>query len=275
MSKKKILLIEDTPETIDIIRKVLTNNNYDVFISTDGKSAIPKAEMNLPNLILLDILMPGIDGYETCKRLKSNATTKNIPIIFMSALAEAFDKVKAFDVGAVDYVIKPINVQELLSRINTHLSINQLQQDLEEANKKLEQTVAQRTQALTTTSRILHLNEQKYQFLFNNLLAGVIFTDVETGLLLDCNKKAVAIAGYNSKEQCIAEYNFQNNFVDPNKRQYFVDKILEAGKLENFELNIYKKDRTKIWIQVYTYYNRDNNWLESIFIDITDRKEAN
>ncbi|NOQ27798.1 MAG: response regulator [Bacteroidales bacterium] len=274
MSKKKILLVEDTPETIDIIRKVLTNNNYDVFISTDGESAIPKAEMNLPNLILLDILMPGIDGYETCKRLKANATTKDIPIIFMSALAEAFDKVKAFDVGAVDYVIKPINVQELLSRINTHLSINQLQQDLEEANKKLEQTVAQRTQALTTTSRILHLNEQKYQFLFNNLLAGVIFTDVETGLLLDCNKKAVSIAGYNSKEQCIAEYNFQDNFVDPKQRQYFVDKIIEAGKLEKYELNIFKKDKTKIWIEAYTYFNKDNNWLESIFIDITDRKEA-
>lgn len=275
MSKKKILLIEDTPETIDIIRKVLTNNNYDVFISTDGKSAIPKAEINLPNLILLDILMPGIDGYETCKRLKANATTKDIPIIFMSALAEAFDKVKAFDVGAVDYVIKPINVQELLSRINTHLSISQLQKDLEEANKKLEQTVAQRTQALSTTSKILHLNEQKYQFLFNNLLAGVIFTDIETGLLLDCNKKAVSIAGYSSKEQCIAEYNFQNNFVDPKQRQYFLDKILEAGKLEKYELNIFKKDKTKIWIEVYTYFNKDNNWLESIFIDITDRKEAN
>jgi len=92
MNKKKILLVEDTHPTIDLIREILSKVNYDVFISTNGESGISKAEINLPDLILLDILMPGIDGFETCKRLKSNDKTKDIPIIFMSALAESFDK---------------------------------------------------------------------------------------------------------------------------------------------------------------------------------------
>ncbi|MDA3954293.1 MAG: response regulator [Bacteroidales bacterium] len=274
MSNKTILVIEDTHETIEIIRKVLTNNNYNVAISTDGESAIQKAEMDLPDLILLDIMMPGIDGYETCKRLKDNDITKDIPVIFTSALAEAFDKVKAFKLGAVDYIIKPINVEELLARINTHLTVRQLQHDLQEVNKKLEKTVSDRTQALATTSKIMHLNDQKYRFLFNNLLAGIVFTNVDDGSVLDCNNKAVAMFGYNNKEQCLANYNFQKNYVNPEQRNYFAEQIIKNGKLENFELNLFKNDNSKIWIEVSTYYNKENNWFESIFIDITDRKKS-
>ena len=148
MTKKKILLVDDTPSTINVIRTVLSDANYDVFIATKGELAISKAEINLPDLILLDILMPGIDGFETCKRLKSNNKTKNIPIVFISALAESFDKVKAFKLGAADYITKPINNEELLARVNTHIRLNYLQKELSEANTVLEQKVDQRTKQL-------------------------------------------------------------------------------------------------------------------------------
>ena len=270
---KKILLVEDTPETIIIISKVLNNNDYEVIVSNDGNSAIIEAEKNIPDLILLDIMMPGITGYETCEKLKANKITKDIPVIFTSALAEAFDKVKAFRIGAVDYIPKPVNVEELLARISTHLTISQLRLELEETNKKLEDTVKERTHALTTTSKIMHIQEQKYRFLFNNLLAGIVFTSVEDGRILDCNKKAFSDFGYINKEQCIANYNFQKNYVDPEQRQFIVKQIIEHGKLENYELNLYTNDGTKVWLNLSTYHNKDNKWFESIFIDITDRKE--
>lgn len=273
MSKKKILLIEDTPETIDIIRKVLNNNNYDVFISTDGELSIEKAEMNTPDLILLDILMPKIDGYETCKRLKDNPKTKDIPVIFMSALADAFDKVKAFKLGAVDYITKPLNVEELLVRISTHLTIRQLQADLEATNNQLEQTIQQRTRALATTSKIMHYNDQKYKFLFNNLLAGIVFTNLENGKFLDLNKRAYSLLGFASKEECIAKFHFSKNYVNPEQREVLLEKIKKEGKIENIELQIYKKDKTKIWVELSSYHNKDNSWLETVFVDITHRKK--
>ena len=122
MSKKKILLIEDTPETIDIIRKVLSNNNYDVFISTDGESSIEKADMNKPDLILLDILMPGIDGYETCKRLKENKSTKDIPVVFLSAYANKDEIRQGLALGADEYLTKPISPDVLADRVSYILS---------------------------------------------------------------------------------------------------------------------------------------------------------
>jgi formate hydrogenlyase transcriptional activator len=133
-----ILIVDDTPHNISILFDVLTKSGYKVLVATDGKSALEQAVYALPDLILLDIMMPGVSGFETCRLLKSKPATQGIPVIFMTALTETINKVNGFNMGAVDYITKPFEIHEVLSRIGTHLALATLRQ-------KLEQLVSDRT----------------------------------------------------------------------------------------------------------------------------------
>ena len=145
-----ILIVDDNPTNLEILVKFLSRQGFEVLVAMDGEGAIEQISHSRPDLILLDVMMPGIDGFETCRRLKLNKETADIPVIFMTALTETEDKVKGFSVGAVDYVTKPIHHEEVLARIATHLTIRSLQRRLEEANKTLEQRVDERTGELRT-----------------------------------------------------------------------------------------------------------------------------
>ncbi len=131
-SKPSILLVDDTPTNLEILVQVFDKQGYEVFVATDGESALEQISATRPDLILLDVMMPGLDGFETCQRLKANPATADIPVIFMTALTETLDKVKGFQVGAVDYVTKPIQHEEVLARVTTHLKLRSLQQHLEQ-----------------------------------------------------------------------------------------------------------------------------------------------
>src|ERR671933_372037 len=142
-----ILIVDDTPTNLGMLCDFLTDSGFEVLVATDGESAIEQVLYAQPNLILLDILMPGIDGFETCRRVKANPSTKDIPVIFMTALGETVDKVRGFQVGAVDYVTKPIQPEEVLARITNHLTIQNLQNQLQQQNLRLQQEVDERQQA--------------------------------------------------------------------------------------------------------------------------------
>ena len=143
-AQNTILIVDDMPNNLGALLDYLTDFGFEVLVAEDGESAIEQVEYALPDLILLDVLMPGIDGFETCSRLKSNQTTKDIPVIFMTALSDAEDKVKGFSVGGVDYVTKPIQQAEVLARVTTHLSIRNLQQKLQQQNECLQQEICDR-----------------------------------------------------------------------------------------------------------------------------------
>ncbi|WP_341732022.1 MAG: response regulator [Microcoleus anatoxicus] len=132
-----ILIVDDNQTNLDVLFELLRNYGFKVLVAQDGESAIEQIEYIHPDLILLDIMMPGIDGFETCRRLKADPPTQDIPIIFMSALSDTLDKVKGFQTGAVDYITKPFQHEEVLSRIETHLTIRSLQKKLEEKNAEL------------------------------------------------------------------------------------------------------------------------------------------
>jgi signal transduction histidine kinase len=135
--KCNILIIDDNPTNLSILFEYLTNYGFKVFVALDGETAIEQVEYTQPDLILLDVMMPGIDGFETCRRLKLLPITQDIPVIFLTALADTVDKVTGFKIGAVDYITKPIQHEEVLSRIQTHLTIRNLQKKLQEKNKEL------------------------------------------------------------------------------------------------------------------------------------------
>ena len=122
-----ILVVDDTHSNVHLLSRLLTKNNFSVLVAEDGKTGISIASRHCPHLILLDVIMPDIDGFETCQLLKADLKTRDIPIIFMTALSDTDDKVKAFEVGAVDYITKPFHSKEVLLRIKTHLKLSHLQ----------------------------------------------------------------------------------------------------------------------------------------------------
>lgn len=134
-----ILIIDDNSTNLRVAVDCLEESGLTVLVAQDGESGLKRVNYARPHLILLDVLMPGMDGFETCQRLKANNKTKNIPVIFMTALSATEDKVKGFEVGAVDYITKPIQQEELIARITTHLRIQALTQQLQQQNQYLQQ----------------------------------------------------------------------------------------------------------------------------------------
>lgn len=150
-----VLVVDDTPGSIGIVQATLEKAGYRVAIATSGAKAIQRAALVMPDLILLDVLMPGLDGFETCRQLKAQKATRDIPIIFLSAITETFDKVKGFGLGAVDYLIKPVAPEELLARVRTHVTIGRLEWELRATNRTLEERVVARTAELREANRQL------------------------------------------------------------------------------------------------------------------------
>jgi len=124
-----ILIIDDNPGNIDFLLGLLTE--YDISAAVDGERALDQISQEIPDLILLDVSMPGMDGYEVCSIIKSNPETKDIPVLFLSANTDAESIVKGFDVGGVDYITKPYRPREVLARVETHLKLKQLRDELE------------------------------------------------------------------------------------------------------------------------------------------------
>jgi DNA-binding response OmpR family regulator len=137
-----ILVVDDTPANLAILFTGLRNAGYKVLINERGDIALQTAAYALPDLIILDVMMPGIDGFETCRRLKEDPRTRDIPVILMTALTDPIDEVTGLRAGAVDYITKPIHVEVVLARISTHLTLRKLYRDLERKHAALKEALA-------------------------------------------------------------------------------------------------------------------------------------
>ena len=135
--EKNILIVDDKLDNLKVLESTLEQQGYEVRKAINGSMALMGAIAELPDLVLLDIKMPDMDGYEVCRQLKANSKTQDIPVIFISALDDALDKVKAFDVGGVDYIVKPFQPEEIIVRVQNQLQILNLQQQLQVQNKQL------------------------------------------------------------------------------------------------------------------------------------------
>jgi len=138
-----ILIVDDNPENLDMLFQYFEHSEFRTLAAQDGHAALLQIEHTRPDLILLDILMPGIDGFETCRRLKNNPSTQDIPVIFLTALSETEEKVAGFDVGGVDYITKPFQYEEVLARVNAHITIRRQQQRLHAQTTALQEMNAQ------------------------------------------------------------------------------------------------------------------------------------
>jgi two-component system, NtrC family, sensor kinase len=160
LASTTILVVDDNPTNLDVLSETLSGAGFRVAFAVDGESAIRQVQYRLPALILLDVMMPGIDGFETCQRLKADPATQAVPIIFTTALADADNKVKGLSLGAVDYITKPFQQQEVIARVRLHLQLAHLTQTLEQHNHRLKQEIEQRIQAEAELSQALRTLEQ-------------------------------------------------------------------------------------------------------------------
>jgi len=153
----KVLIVDDTPPNIDVLRKTLEPEQYEIAIALSGEAALKVAPKFLPDLILLDIRMPGIDGYETCRKLKENESTGKAPVIFISANSDTKDILEGFRVGSVDYITKPFQAEEVLARVRTHLQLQLLIKEHEAARVKMKQAAME---LLTKNNRLQEAMQQ-------------------------------------------------------------------------------------------------------------------
>ncbi|MBE9181164.1 hybrid sensor histidine kinase/response regulator [Oculatella sp. LEGE 06141] len=153
----RILLVDDNPTNLKVLSEAVRDEHWTTLVATDGESAIEQTEYARPDLILLDVMMPGIDGFETCRRLKMKDETQAIPVIFMTALSDVVDKVKGLELGAVDYITKPFQQEEVLARVKLHLKLYHLTQRLAEQNALLNQKIVEQA---TTEAQLQQLNQE-------------------------------------------------------------------------------------------------------------------
>lgn len=158
-----ILVVEDNPATLSLLFTLLDEAGFEVLVSQDGENAIMAAVTARPDMILLDVLMSGMDGFETCQRLKACPETRDIPVIFMTALTKTIDKVKGFELGAVDYITKPIEPEEVLVRVKTHLMLQQLQRDLQIKNRELHAALEREQELHKLKSRFISMASHEFR----------------------------------------------------------------------------------------------------------------
>ena len=225
-TKASILIVDDTMYSLRVFSNLLAQEGYQVQTAQDGPTALEMVEEARPDLILLDILMPGMDGIEVCQQLKENDRTSDIPVIFISALGEMIDKVKGFEAGGVDYITKPFQVEEILARVETHLAVHQLQKQLESKNEQLQQEIAKRRQAETSLLEERNL----LRALVDNLPDLIYVKDTQSRFLL-ANDATRRHLGGETIEEIIGRTDF--DFSPPElAEQYYADeqKIFRTGE---------------------------------------------
>jgi two-component system, sensor histidine kinase and response regulator len=249
-SSGSILVVDDTPENLRLLMVVLTAEGYKVKPCTSGQRALSLARTNPPDLILLDILMPDMDGYEVCRNLKSDEITCNIPIIFLSALDEVFDKVKAFDVGGVDYITKPFQVQEVSARVRTQLILCQQQKKLREQNlmlKNLNQELVRSNEELEKFAYIVsHDLQQPLQGILG--FAKILRMQYLDTLDREADRYVTRIIGAADRMQNLIENLLNYARVDTNCQLSPTDcnRVLDAA-IANLQMAIFQQNACLIY----------------------------
>jgi len=261
--KADILVVDDTPANLKLLTSILSANGYKVRPASSGMIALRSVEAILPDLILLDIRMPEIDGFEVCKKLKADKHTRDIPVIFISAMDDVKDKVKAFNVGGIDYVTKPFEPEEVLARINTHVTLRILQRELENQNiqlKELMRKQQEQEQMMIQQSKMAAMGEMisaiahQWRQPLNTL--ALYIQDIEGAYVAnDINETYVTKLVSNSMKQI----NFMSstiddfrNFFTPNKERVkfpimeqvakTIDLLKPQLKSHNIKIEIQKGD---------------------------------
>jgi diguanylate cyclase (GGDEF)-like protein/PAS domain S-box-containing protein len=286
--KANILVVDDKPENLRLLAQTLTKEGYEIRGVINGVMALRAASTIRPDLILLDINMPEMNGYEVCRHLKTDAHTKDIPVIFLSANNNSIDKVTAFEVGGVDYINKPFQIEEVLARIKNQLELQAVQLEVRKLNLQLEDRIKERTAQLERTNQelkqeiaerrkiaqLLRESEEKLESILNSLEEVVWSADVQNHRLMFLNSAAQSVYG-RTVEELIDNPQLRFEVIHPEDRHRVELSLLEDNL--NIEYRIIQPNGSIRWVwersrQIYGE-NSAITRLDGIICDITDRKK--
>jgi PAS domain S-box-containing protein len=304
-----VLIVDDMPANLSVVVESLEGQGFRVLVALDGLEALERAAFSQPDLILLDVKMPGIDGYETCRRLKSNSETSDIPVIFMTSMSATADVIEGLAAGGVDYVTKPIRVDEVVARIGTHLALRTLQQQLvtrnmqlqheiaarektqkalSDARDELEARVAQRTEELARANVSLNLeiverrgvearlkeSEARFRAIVETSPVPLCITSMPEGDILYMNQPMRELFALDTTQPVLG--NMVDLYASPKERGQLMCHLRDEGSLRNVELSFRRPDGTSFWAvanaRVATYGD-----VPAIYVglyDITARRKA-
>ncbi|MEG4393299.1 response regulator [Microcoleus sp. BROC3] len=231
-----ILIVDDNSANLGVLSDALSQEGFEVRVAKSGKMALERVKYALPDLILLDVMMPEIDGFETCRRLQANPETKQIPIIFMTALSDTANKVEGFKLGAVDYITKPFQQEEVLARVKLHLKLHVLAEKLEEKNTLLEQKIIEVSQAYDD------LQQMQIKLIQSEKMSGL--GQMAAGIAHEINNPINFISGNLGYAQEYAHnllkiiHLYQEDYVNPTPRI--------QGAMDEIELEFVEEDFIKV-----------------------------
>ncbi|MCI5162157.1 MAG: response regulator [Candidatus Electrothrix sp. AX5] len=249
--QEDILIVDDSPENLKLLAKILTENNFQIRGSNSGRYALKSIEKKIPDLILLDIKMPEMDGYEVCSHLKEHPSAADIPVIFISGLKDSESKIKGFEAGGVDYITKPFQAQEILARVRTHLSMSRMKHHLEEI-------VQERTAELQEVTEQIKaaLNEKE-----------VLLKEIHHRVK---NNMAMMSSFLQFQIQQVTDPDALQRFIDTRSRIYTMalvhEKLYHTEDLKNINFKEFIQDLAESLIFSYTTFPH----LISLNTDIAD-----
>ena len=261
----RILIVDDTSLDVELLTDILINNGYQVRAVSNGHQALSSVAFEVPDLILMDIKMPDIDGYEVCQRLKSDEKNSNIPVIFISALDESEDIVKGFNAGGVDYIAKPFQASQILARIKMHLALHSMHKKLEAQNTRLQQEIDERKQA----EKLLHEKEASYRAIVETC-EGFIYICSRDYRVEFMNKRFIERTGYDGTGEMCYKVIHDRDSICP----WCVNDRVFNGETVRWEV---QSPKDNIWMYVVNtpLYHADGSISkQSMIMDITDRKRA-
>lgn len=277
--KGVILIVDDNKAHIELLLNLLDNAGFTVLMADGGERAVEIAESALPDLILLDVLMPKIDGFETCRRLKTNPATQDIPIIFLTALTQRVDKVKGLNIGAVDYITKPLENEEVLARVNIHLRLRNLTKRLKEQNEHLEKEISKRKRSEEERSqafRALQESEAWFRRLVESNIIGIILADL-SGKITEANDAFLQMVGY-SREELVSGKLHWNEMTSPEYRaadERAIAQLINSGVCTPFEKEYICKDGRRVPVLIgIAFCKVQEQSIVGFVLNLTQHKQA-
>ncbi len=266
--KGTVLIVDGDPDSLGVLFEYLEQAGFRVLIAENGASTLRCVERVTPDIILLDVKLPDTDGFELCRRLKEYHKDKIIPIIFLTALTDTTDKIRGFELNAVDYITKPFYPEEVVARVEKHLALRNLQSRLREQNEQLQKEVAERMR----TEAALQESEARYKAIIS-AIPDTIFRMNHNGYYLDCNAPSDEILAL-PRDQLVGknmgELDFPDEFVE--KALGFVRKTLDSGNIQIFEYKLELKGQVQDHEARIVPLNKEEVLI--IVRNVTERKKS-